>query len=242
MQPQTQDNYKQLLTEVIKKQIVILGPDITLSKARNVPGLKVSDDGTVTEVGGSPQEVTQALIDQFVQLSGLIVKKTMEPLLSISQVSPNPTVIPAQAGIQETSGSSRPASGMTNAPEAPIQQIVQTPAPVQAQAPSTPNVILGNEVTPESNNLSDPGQVLRQAQDKYDSEQSRTARMTNSESPIQAAPAPVAAPTQPPQQVAEQPPQPAPQSLVASNGPTQGEPAATGSQTQLEPAKNPLAA
>src|SRR5579883_1263764 len=96
-----QQDYKQLLTDVIKKQIVILGPDITLLKARNVKGLTVANDGTVTGVEGQPQEVTQALIDQFVQLSGLIVKKTMEPLLSLSQpaalststpVTPTPTI------------------------------------------------------------------------------------------------------------------------------------------------------
>lgn len=82
MQPKTNEDYKKLLTDVIKKQIVILGPGITLAKARNVKGLTVADDGTVTEIEGSPQELIQGLIDQFVQLSGLIVKKTMEPLLS----------------------------------------------------------------------------------------------------------------------------------------------------------------
>lgn len=88
MNLQGQD-YQQLLTEVIKKQIVILGPDITLAKARNVPGLEVADDGSVLSVTGNPQEITQKLIDQFVQLSGLIVKKTMEPLLSMNQ---SPTI------------------------------------------------------------------------------------------------------------------------------------------------------
>lgn len=83
MQPQGQTDYKQLLTEVIQKQMVILGPTITLAKARNVKGLTVADDGTVTQMEGQPQELIQGLIDQFVQLSGLIVKKTMEPLLSI---------------------------------------------------------------------------------------------------------------------------------------------------------------
>lgn len=82
MQPNTNTDYKKLLTEVIQKQIVILGPSITLAKARNVKGLTVSDDGTVIDMQGSPQELIQSLIDQFVQLSGLIVKKTMEPLLS----------------------------------------------------------------------------------------------------------------------------------------------------------------
>ncbi len=79
---QKNDDFKKLITEVIKKQMVILGPDITLAKARNVKGLKVEDDGTVSEITGSPQELTQDLVNQFVELSSLIVQKTMEPLLA----------------------------------------------------------------------------------------------------------------------------------------------------------------
>lgn len=76
------DEYRKLLTEIIKKQIIILGPDITLVKARNVSALTIADDGSVTAISGDPQAALQALIDEFVSLSGLIVKKTMEPLLS----------------------------------------------------------------------------------------------------------------------------------------------------------------
>lgn len=94
MQQTTDQDYKSLLSEVIKKQIVILGPDITLAKARNVKGLTVSDDGTVTEITGEPQTITQNLIDQFVQLSGLIVKKTMEPLLNYHSEAAQPVVTP----------------------------------------------------------------------------------------------------------------------------------------------------
>lgn len=80
--PKTDGDFQKLLTDVIKKQIIVLGPDITLVKARNVKGLTISDDGTVTNFAGDPKELVQDLIDQFVQLSGLIVKKTMEPLLA----------------------------------------------------------------------------------------------------------------------------------------------------------------
>ncbi len=82
MQPPKDGDYQKLLSEVIKKQIVILGPDITLTKARNVAGLTIADDGTVTQITGNPAEITQKLIEQFMELSGLIVKKTMEPLLA----------------------------------------------------------------------------------------------------------------------------------------------------------------
>lgn len=108
MQPQTETDYRKLLTDVIQKQMVILGPSITLAKARNVKGLTVADDGTVTAIQGQPQELIQGLIDQFVQLSGLIVKKTMEPLLSAypdgmstSSTTPQPAT---QQPIQSTGG------------------------------------------------------------------------------------------------------------------------------------------
>ena len=92
MQPAANTDYKKLLTEVIQKQMVILGPSITLAKARNVKGLTVADDGTVVNIEGQPQALIQGLIDQFVQLSGLIVKKTMEPLLSMYPNGINETI------------------------------------------------------------------------------------------------------------------------------------------------------
>ncbi|OGL78032.1 hypothetical protein A3J43_01985 [Candidatus Uhrbacteria bacterium RIFCSPHIGHO2_12_FULL_54_23] len=82
MEDQQHADYQNLLTELIKKQIVILGPDIAVLKARNVSGMKVADDGTVMEMNENPQELLNQLVEQYVQLSGLIVKKAMEPLLS----------------------------------------------------------------------------------------------------------------------------------------------------------------
>ncbi len=76
------NDYRVIISEVIKKQMIILGPEITLSRTRNVKGLKVDDSGEVLEISGPPQELIQELINQFVQLSGLIVQKTMEPILA----------------------------------------------------------------------------------------------------------------------------------------------------------------
>lgn len=75
------ENYKKLMTDVIQKQIVILGPDIAIMKAKNVSTLTIADDGAVIEIKEDPQRALQQLIDEYVTLSGLIVKKTMEPLL-----------------------------------------------------------------------------------------------------------------------------------------------------------------
>ena len=142
MQPQSPTDYKQLLTDVIKKQIVILGPDITLSKARNVKGLTISDDGTVTNVEGEPQALTQALIDQFVQLSGLIVKKTMEPLLSLSQPGTIQSPATPAAGSEQLQPSAPAAQPAPKAVTQPLSipvtdnMIPQTPP----EAPATPPV------------------------------------------------------------------------------------------------------
>jgi hypothetical protein len=75
-------DYQKLLTDTLQKQMVILGPTITLAKAKHVQGLHVSDDGRVTGIDGNPQEVSIKLLEQFRELSPLMVKKTMRPLLN----------------------------------------------------------------------------------------------------------------------------------------------------------------
>jgi hypothetical protein len=79
MEPNNAD-YKQMLTEIIKKQIVILGPEIAILKARKIPGLTVGDDGVVSSVSGSEQVVLQKLIDEYVALSGEIVRNAVNSI------------------------------------------------------------------------------------------------------------------------------------------------------------------
>lgn len=81
MEPTTED-FKQLLTEIIKKQIIVFGPSISLAKARSINGLTVLDDGTVTQAIGTTEQLANDLIDQFNQLSSSVVKKTIEPFLA----------------------------------------------------------------------------------------------------------------------------------------------------------------
>lgn len=151
MQQGNNNDYKNLLTDVIKKQIVILGPDITLAKARNVQGLTITDDGTVTDLSGEPQQITQALIDQFVQLSGMIVKKTMEPLLAYRpdglgevtpQVIPSPSVPPlppVEAQPQQVTPITAPSASPVTAALPPLQQeIIQQNQPVTPVTPPLP--------------------------------------------------------------------------------------------------------
>lgn len=79
MEP-TKEDYKAMLTDIIQKQVVILGPQIAVLKARNVAGITVSDDGHVTEVSGQEQIVLQKLIDEYVALSGEIVRNAVDSI------------------------------------------------------------------------------------------------------------------------------------------------------------------
>src|SRR6266550_9113756 len=74
--------YQKLLTDTIRKQMIILGPQITLLKIHNIPGLTVTEDGTVASLGVKPEETVTRFLEEFRELSAPLVKKTMQPLLS----------------------------------------------------------------------------------------------------------------------------------------------------------------
>lgn len=74
--------YQSLLTDLIKKQIVMLGPNVTLAQARKVSGLTVADDGTVRAITADPQTVLNDLAGKFLALSGAIAQMTLESVIS----------------------------------------------------------------------------------------------------------------------------------------------------------------
>lgn len=159
--PSNDSDYKQIFTQLIKKQMLILGPDITLAKVKNVPGLTVEATGEVINIQGDPQVLLQNLINQFVELSGMIVKKTMESILTsypnlarfgVAEVAAVvPPVQPAQASpVESASIPAQPVAPITmptveeahTAPTAPVNPQVVAPQPqpevtVPTQ-PSTP--------------------------------------------------------------------------------------------------------
>lgn len=71
------EQYLALMSEIISKQSDILGPDIAVLKARNVNKLTIADDGSVTDFKGNANEILQELVNQYVELSGLIVKNAL---------------------------------------------------------------------------------------------------------------------------------------------------------------------
>lgn len=78
----SEENYKNLINDIIAKQTVILGPDIVFLKARSVAGLKIDSHGKVESISGDPQTVLQNLISEYIALSGQIVKNILTPVLA----------------------------------------------------------------------------------------------------------------------------------------------------------------
>ena len=79
---ENKEQYISMISEIIEKQGVILGPDIALLKARSVLGLTIDQNGKVVDIKGNPNDVIQQLIDEYVQLSGQIVKSALGSIFS----------------------------------------------------------------------------------------------------------------------------------------------------------------
>jgi hypothetical protein len=74
-------SYRKMLSDLIKKQMVVLGPNIALDKARKVPGITVDDDGTVSGISGDPKLVLKGVANEYMALSGQIAQMTLNTLL-----------------------------------------------------------------------------------------------------------------------------------------------------------------
>jgi hypothetical protein len=74
------EDYRNIINDILAKQAVILGQDIVILKARNVSGLNLTSDGKVESIDGKPEEVLQRLVDEYVELSGQIVKNILSPV------------------------------------------------------------------------------------------------------------------------------------------------------------------
>lgn len=97
-------DYKKELQDLIKKQIVILGPDTVGAKVKNVPGLEIDAAGQILKADGDVKALLEKLVEQFVELSSEIVRKTMEALENSEDRGQN-----TEDGIQKTeySGASK---------------------------------------------------------------------------------------------------------------------------------------
>ena len=77
----TNEDYQNLLSDLVKKQMVMLGPAVAISNARKIGSITVSDDGSVMAISGDPQTALQQLATEYMNLSGQIAQATLASLL-----------------------------------------------------------------------------------------------------------------------------------------------------------------
>lgn len=70
------------MTDIIAKQSIILGPDMSLLRAKKVSGISFSSDGKVTDIQGDPADALKRLIDSYVELSGQIVRNALSSIFT----------------------------------------------------------------------------------------------------------------------------------------------------------------
>ena len=76
-----QEEYIKMLTDLIQKQMLVLGPKIALDKAKKVAGLSVAEDGRVLSMVGDAQMILKGVANEYMALSGQIAKMTLDTLL-----------------------------------------------------------------------------------------------------------------------------------------------------------------
>lgn len=76
-----EEEYKQILTDLIKKQMIMLGPSVALGTAKKSGTLTISEDGTVSEIKGDPKAAMSALAQGYMALSGQIAQNTLNSIL-----------------------------------------------------------------------------------------------------------------------------------------------------------------
>lgn len=75
------DNPVKIISEIIKKESIVLGPAAALMVASSVQAIKLSPQGDVTAVKGDIAQVSKELIAKYVELAGVCVKSPVEHYL-----------------------------------------------------------------------------------------------------------------------------------------------------------------
>jgi hypothetical protein len=74
--------YLSLLTEIISKESVVLGPDIAIAKAQSIGALVLDKSGNVINIKGDADQILHKLIDEYVNLAGSLAKDVIDPIFA----------------------------------------------------------------------------------------------------------------------------------------------------------------
>lgn len=75
-----EQNYKKFITELVRRHMVVIGPNIALETANLINGLEVDQTGAVTAIQGSPNLILQDLSNNYQKLSPQITLLTLHLL------------------------------------------------------------------------------------------------------------------------------------------------------------------
>ena len=76
------EQYKLVMSEIIAKQSIILGPGMAIARARKISELEISPEGEVISVNGDPSIAMEKLINTYVELSGQIVRSALSTIFT----------------------------------------------------------------------------------------------------------------------------------------------------------------
>lgn len=77
------DDYKKVISDIIKKQIEVVGPTIALAVARKVPTIKLAQDGEVLEITGDPKVAFEQVAEAYIAFSGEISKMILKSVMKL---------------------------------------------------------------------------------------------------------------------------------------------------------------
>jgi len=72
--------YLSLLSEIIAKEMMILGPDMAILTAQSIDGLVVDKNGVVTDIVGYEADAVKKMIDEYQKISGVAADEVINSI------------------------------------------------------------------------------------------------------------------------------------------------------------------
>ena len=75
------EDYKKAMSDIIKRQMEIVGPTVALSVAQKVSSVKLSPAGDVLEIIGDPKSALEQVAEAYIAFSGEISKMILKSVM-----------------------------------------------------------------------------------------------------------------------------------------------------------------
>ena len=75
------EDCKKAITEIVKKQMDIVGPAVALSVAQKATSVKLSTSGEVMEIIGDPKTALEQVAESYINFSGEISKMILKSVM-----------------------------------------------------------------------------------------------------------------------------------------------------------------